>query len=75
MSVQRVLIEVDLHLPRRAAIAIGQLGARHSRQLRSDEILREIEKLGLRKRVARQRELDDRNGPPASASGSFARPM
>jgi hypothetical protein len=55
MGVQRLLIEIDLHLPRAAAVAVGQLGAGHGRQLLPDEILREVEECGLRKGVVRRR--------------------
>ena len=54
MGVQRVLVEIDLHLPRRAAIGVRNLGAGDRRELRPDEILGEIEELDLGERVARQ---------------------
>ena len=61
VGVQRVLVEIDLHLPCGAAIRVWNLGACDRRERRPDEILGEIEELGLRQRVARQRQLDDRN--------------
>ena len=62
MGVQRILVEVDLHLPRRAAVRVRE--AARPRTVVSCgrmKFMREIEELDLRKRVARQGELDDRN--------------
>jgi hypothetical protein len=61
VGAQRILVEVDLHLARRAAIGVRKLGACDRGELRPDEVLGEIEELDLRKRVAGQRQLDDRN--------------
>src|ERR1700733_4062276 len=61
VGTQRVLVEVDLYLPGRSAIGVGQLGARDRRQRGPDEIRGKIVERGLGERVAGQCQLDDRN--------------
>ena len=61
VGAQRILVEVDLHLAGGTAVGIWQLDARDRRERGSDEIRGKIVELRLRKRVARQRQLDDRN--------------
>ena len=61
VGVQRLLIQIDLNLARRAAIGERKLRPRDGGELGADEVLGEVEQLDLGERVARQRELDDRN--------------
>jgi hypothetical protein len=61
IGVQRLLIQIDLNLARRAAIGERNLRPRDGGEPGADEVLGEVEQLDLGERVARQRELDDRN--------------
>ena len=61
VGVQRLLIQIDLNLARRAAIGERKLRPRDGGELGADEVLGEVEQLDLGERVARQRELDDRD--------------
>ena len=59
VGLQLVLVEIDLNLQDLAAVGRGHRGPCDGRQLRPDEVLAGVEDLGLRQRLARQRQLQD----------------
>ena len=56
-----LLIEIDLNLQNFAAVRGGHRGAGDGGELRTNEVLSEIEQLHLRQLFARQRQLQNRN--------------
>ena len=61
MRPQFARIEIHLHLPLLAAERIGNRRAGNGGQLRAQDVLAEIEDLLFRNRLARQRQLQNRN--------------
>ena len=62
LRLQRPRIDVDHHRPELAAVGVGHHRALHRRELRAHEAVREVEDLVLAERLARQGELEDRDG-------------
>ena len=73
VGLQLVLIDVDLHLEDLASVGRGNRRACDLRQLRPDEILSGVLKLRLRERLARQRQLNDRDARSVEAENEGRR--
>ena len=67
VSLQFVLVQVDLDLQHLAAVRRGDGGSADRRQLWADEVLSCVEDLRLRQAVAGQRQLEDRDARSVEA--------